>query len=235
MKKKIFALLLLATAAYAGVNPIGATGTQSEVDSAYKNLRVRAVPGTRNCYALSSISGTIGAALAANSSVFAMRVDPGSSKNAWIRRLRISYTTIVAYTTPVTAGRRLAVYRGSNAAASGGTGISTTIPGLDSTAANSEVQTSEGGDARISTTGALTVTGITFEAQELLTMPLVHVGAAGAFTEQIWEWDDFEHPPVLRAGQLLAIRNPAAMDAAGTWQLAVTVDWCEYTATTDGV
>lgn len=228
----LLALLPIIAAADVG---IGSSATGVTVDATYKNFRVRSVPGTRNCYSLSSVTGTIGAALAANSSVFAMRVDPGSSKNAWIRRMRITYTTIVVYTTPVTAGRRLALFRGSGAAASGGTALSTAIPGKDSTAANSEVQTSEGGDARISTTGALTVTGITFEAQELATMSLVHVGAAGASFDQEWLWDSGpEHPLVLRAGQLLAIRNPAAMDAAGTWQAAVTVDWCENLATTDG-
>ncbi len=31
-------------------------------------------------------------------------------------------------------------------------------------------------------------------------------------------------------GQVLAIRNPVVMDAAGTWQLAVAVDWYEAPA-----
>jgi site-specific DNA-cytosine methylase len=42
---------------------------------------------------------------------------------AYITRVRLMYTTIVAYTTPVTAGRRLGLYRGAGAAASGGTAI----------------------------------------------------------------------------------------------------------------
>lgn len=223
-------LVVLSTAVFAQgiVVKSGSDSTLVSADPPYKNLRVRQLPGTRNCYSLSSVTGTLAAALAANSSVFAMRVDPGSAKNAWVRRVYIAYTTIVAYTTAVTAGRRLALYRGSGAAASGGTALSTAVIAKDSTASNSEVQTSEGGDARISTTGALTVTGITFEANEFATVSLTHVGAAGAFVEREWLWDDrAEHPLVLRAGQLLALRNPVAMDAAGTWQVSLTVDWCE--------
>ena len=34
----------------------------------------------------------------------------------------------------------------------------------------------------------------------------------------------------LDPGQALLIRNPQAMDAAGTFQLAVAVDWYEATA-----
>ena len=76
----------------------------------------------------------------------------------------------------------------------------------------------QGGDSRIASTGALTVTGVTYETDPLATISLAHVGAAGAFTE--WVWDANQHTPiVLQPGQLLALRNPVAMDAAGTLYL----------------
>lgn len=186
-----------------------------------------------NAFSLSSVTGTIAAALGANSSIFTMRLDPGAgNKKAYIERVRLTFTTIVAFTTPITAGRRLAIYRGSGAAASGGTAL-TTVAKKHSSSADSEVEVAQGGDARISTTGALTVTGITYETNEFATMSLVHVGAAGNFLEEVFEFNASEGAPiVLDPGQLLAIRNPVAMDAAGTWQLSIRTDWYEEDSVT---
>jgi hypothetical protein len=199
------------------------------VDSTYKTLRVSTWPSTNACYSLSSVTGIVGAALAANSTVFAMRTNPGGTKAALIHKISLRYITQVAYTTPLSAVRRLAVFRGAGAATSGGTTLSTAIPPKDSSAPNSVVQTSEGGFASISTTGALTVSGITYEAQEFSTMHLGAVGAAGATTDWTIVVDAHtgDHPLELQPGQLMAIRNPVVMDAAGTWVLAVSVDWCE--------
>lgn len=215
-----------------GVGIITDPGTGARVDTT-RGLRSTAVPRTTLNYAVSSITGTIAAALGAGSAIYAHRLDPSAgSLLAYIERIRVQYTTIVAFTTPVTASRRLALYRGSGAAASGGTAIAAAAQ-KDSTSAASECNSAQGGDMRIATTGALTVTGITFEAQEFRTMPLVHVGAAGGFYDLLWEFHATENAPlILQPGQLFAIRNPAAMDAAGTWQLSVNVDWYEAPAYT---
>lgn len=209
----------------------GFGGTVAEVDPYKRALRV-ALVARGVSYSISSITGTIGAALGVNSSVFAMRLDPsaGATYKAYVERIRLQFTTIVAFTTPVTVGRRLALYRGSGAAASGGTALATAAK-KDTADGNSQFNSGEGGDMRIATTTGLTVTGITFEAQEIRTMTLVHVGAAGNHYESVWEFGptDASGPVVLNQGELLAIRNPAAMDAAGTWQLGVNVDWYEGT------
>jgi hypothetical protein len=180
-------------------------------------------------FCATGVTGTMAAALAGNSTVFAMRIDPGSSVLAYIERIRIMYTTIVTYTTPITASRRLALFRGSGAATSGGTAL---VPvQKNTTLATSECLIANGGDIRISTTGTLTVTGITYETDPIRTMSLVHVGTAGNYVESLFEFHAGECAPVvLQPGQLLAIRNPAAMDAAGTWQMAINVDWYEATA-----
>ncbi len=129
---------------------------------------------------------------------------------------------------PVTAGRRLAVYRGSGAAAAGGTAAPAVSKAT--TSQPSEFLIAQGGDSRISSTGALTVTGITFETDPIAVFSLTHVGAAGAFSE--WVWDANQHTPiVLQPGQLLALRNPVAMDAAGTWQFSITADYYELGST----
>lgn len=176
-------------------------------------------------YFLGAQTGVIAAALAGNASVFGMRLNPSANPlRAYIERLILDWTTIVAFTTPVTAGRRLAVFRGSGAAATGGTAIAEVVPGI-STAPASQFNTTQGGDVRIATTAALGVTGITFEAQPAAVMNVTHVGAAGAYLQMTFELGS---PIILEPGQILAVRNgSAAMDAAGTWQLGVNVQWRE--------
>lgn len=194
------------------------------------NLRM---PSGGGGYAYAGITGTVAAALGAGSSVFVMRLSPtAGSIKAYIRKMRLQYTTIVAYTTPVTAGRRVALFRGAGAAASGGTGVSSglVVP-KDSNYAASQCDLASGGDIRIATTGALTVTGITYETEPIDLMTLVHVGTAGAYVEHTFEYNILGGAPLtINPGQVLAVRNPAAMDAAGTWQLGVDVEWYEGTS-----
>lgn len=183
-------------------------------------------------YCVAAKTGTIAAAAAANANVFAMRLDPGSSLKAYIDSVRLRFTTIVAFTTPITQTRSLVIKRGSGAAASGGTSIATLNP-KDTTYAASEFDVASGGDVRISTTGALTITGITYETVYFAEMTLAHVGTAGAFYEAMYEFSVRNHPIEINPGQVLAITvGPSAMDAAGTWTLGVEVNWHEGTSYT---
>jgi hypothetical protein len=179
-------------------------------------------------FGLSVNTGTIAAAIAAGSPVFAMRLNPSAGTTvAEIDRVRIKYTTIAAFTVPVTAGRTLTLVRGSGAAASGGTAVAA-VAKKSTTFGASQFDTASGGDVRVSTTGALTATGITFESVSLRGCTLSHVGAAGGYFDCIWEFADTEcYPVVVAAGQVLAVRVPTLFDAAGTWQLQVDVDWRE--------
>lgn len=187
-----------------------------------------------NGYSTSAVTGTMAAALAANSSIFAMRLDVGAGDiRAYIERVRIQFTTIVAFTVPVTAGRRLALFRGSGNNTAGGTAITTMVKKNSATSPLSEFDTAQGGDVRISATSALTVTGITYEAEPIAIMQLVHVGAVGGFYEWIFEFNaNGSAPLVLQPGQLLALRNPQVMDAGGTWQACIKVDWYEENVAT---
>lgn len=204
-----------------------ALSSGAAVDTATKALRTSRVHRGQT-FRVASTTGTMAAALGANSSVFVMRIDPGAGTTlGYITSLRLQYTTIVAYTTPITAGRRLAVFRGAGAASSGGTGLSAAFPS-STTYAASQFDVAEGGDMRIATTAALTITGITYEAQQSGEISLVHLGTAGASQEFVLSYAD--NPIILQPGQLIAIRNPAAMDAAGTWQLTVTATWYEAVA-----
>jgi hypothetical protein len=207
----------------------GTTAGDLRVEADKAAARVIVVP-RGNGYSASGVTGTVAAALGANSAVFAMRLDPGSSARAYIDRVRLQYTCLVAFTVPLTAGRRLALFRGSGAATAGGASMGDAVP-KHTTHPASEFNIGSGGDLRIATTGALTVTGITWEAQPIATMPLVHVGNAGNYAEALFEFAASEsYEVVLEPGQVLGIRNPAVMDAAGTWQLGVGVQWREVAA-----
>lgn len=200
--------------------------TGVEVNSAGSLYTVDVNP-TGNNYAVATKTGTIAAAAAAGAAVFAMRLDPGYAGKAWIESIRLRWTTIVAFTTPITATRSLVITRGSGAAASGGTAIATNTK-KDTSDSASQFDTAEGGDTRIATTGALTVTGITWETTNLGEMTLIQAGAAGSFYEVVYEFSVRNHEIELNPGQLLGIRvGASAMDAAGTWVLGVEVNWRE--------
>jgi hypothetical protein len=191
------------------------------------SVQVVDIPPSGSHYTVAVKTGTIAAATAANAAVFAMRLDPGSPNLAYIDMVKLRFTTIVAFTTPVTQTRSIALVRGSGAAASGGTAIAA-VAKKDTDYGASEFDAASGGDVRIATTAALTVTGITFETVNLGELTLAHVGAAGNFYEHTYEFSLRNHPIELRPGQLLAVRvGPSAMDAAGTWSLGVEVAWRE--------
>lgn len=200
-------------------------GAEVNVDGSLQTVQI---PQSGAHYAVAAKTGTMGAALAAGSAAFAMRLSPTSTKKAYIQRIRLRWTTVIAFTTPVTQTRSIVVTRGSGAAASAGTAL--TSDKKDSAYAVSQFDTAMGGSIQISTTAALTVTGITFETVNFAEYTLAHVGAAGAYFEVIEELSASAHPIELSPGELLAVRvGPSAMDAAGTWSLGVQVDWREST------
>lgn len=202
--------------------------TGVEVNSEGSLYTVDVSPSGNN-YVVSAKTGTIGAAAAAGAAVFAMRLDPGSPKKVWIESIRLRWTTVVAFTTPITATRSLVVTRGSGAASSGGTSIPVATK-KDSLYSASEFDVALGGDIRISSTGALTVTGITWESVNLGELTLIQAGAAGSFYEAVYEFSVRNHEIEMNPGEVLGIRvGPSAMDAAGTWVLGVEVNWREST------
>lgn len=212
-----------------------ATAGVAAVENITKGIRATIVP-RGYAYSASGMSGTMAAALAAGGTVFSMRNDSGSSKRVFVEKLRLHYTTQVAYTTPLSAIRRLHLVRStvSSANPSGGTAL-VPVP-KNSLDTDSECSTAGGGDCRIATTAALTITGTTWDTNVIRMCTLGHVGAAGAFLEQIWEFSASESAPiVLEPGQALGLVAGALFDAAGTWTLGLSVDWHEavlYSATT---
>lgn len=182
-------------------------------------------------FSVAGMSGIIPAALALDSLVFAMflpKTDGGAF--ACIDYLRLAFTTIAAFTVPVTAGRRLGVYRATGGAATGGTPLP--VVKKDTSSGASAIT-----DARIAAAAALGAAGITRDADDacLGVLDLVHVGAAGARAEFVYELGAAMNAPIelnpnTTGGELLVVSNPIAMDAGGTWQLAVTAHWHEQRA-----
>ena len=203
----------------------GFSGDSVEVDDkrAFRTIIVN----RGNGHSVAAVTGTMAAGLAATSGIFAMRLNPGASVSAFIERIRIQFTTIAAFTTPVTAGRALWLFRGAGASATGGTVIAEARP-KHSVSASSQFDASNGGDMRVSTTIGLGLGGISFEPSALKYMSIVHAGTAGAHYETTWEFASTENAPlVLDPGQLIVLGNPTAMGAGGTWQMAINVDWHE--------
>jgi hypothetical protein len=234
MKKLIALLLCLPTLAFAAVEIKSGAGTPTAtVDSAYGALRVSVHPRSKDCYAVAYKTGVVPVTQAANSAIFAMRISPSGGKSAYIYKVGVDYTTQVAYTSALSATRALVIRRGSGAAAGGGTSLDTFIHRKDPSGSTSQCLNAAGGDVRIGGAGILTVTGLTWETSYLAYIDIgaTAVGTAGGTKSYIWTpgEDINSHAIELDPGQVLGVTvGPNAMDAAGTWTAAVSVEWCEY-------
>lgn len=152
-------------------------------------------------------TGTMAAGLVSGAHVLTARYPMAATGRFYLTWLHVHFATIVAFTTPVTAGRRLALRRGSGADASGGNALDVSRCQSDAT------ETLLTG--RVADTAALTVTGITLETEARAQLLLAQAGNAGADYDEIWRFDD---PLVLLPGQLFAVVAGATFDAGGTWQ-----------------
>jgi hypothetical protein len=181
--------------------------------------------GTR--YTMAAITGTMAAALAQDSVVWAMRAAPNPASGPktlpiQVDGLYLAFTTIVAFTTAVTAGRRLGIYKGTVASPTGGAAIVPVAKRTNDAGADNGLEASP----RISTTATLTVGSFVRAADPVGLLDLTAFGAAGARAEKYWPFlDSVEGPVILEPGELLVVSNPVAMDAAGTWQLLVEADY----------
>ncbi len=191
---------------------------------------MRVTPSPRGfSYGVAGTTGTIAAGLAANGALWSMRSNPAANRRVFFERLRLQFTTLAAFTTPVTAGRRLQLVRSTVVTANPSGGAALLPLAKDVTDTDSIANAAGGGDMRVATTAALTMTGVTLDTANVFRqMLLVHCGAAGAFFDCIWEFHATENAPIiLEPGQVLAIVAGQTMDAGGTFQLSVNADWHE--------
>lgn len=185
-------------------------------------------------YAVSGVTGTIAAALAANSLVFALYCAQQAGTQAsqqvrlYLDRLRLAVTTIAAFTGAITAGRSLGVYR-ATAGATHALPAAGTLLGI---AKKSTTAPASQASATIATTVLLTPGTIVREANPIAMLDLVAVGAAGGRQEMVYELAAPYNAPIdIGPDEMLVVSNPNAMDAGGTWQLSIDeCHWIEQTA-----
>jgi hypothetical protein len=186
-------------------------------------LQARAALGSLSAYrgqTFAGVTNTMAAALASNSTVFAARYPVTTSGRVVVQWIHLHYVCIANFTTLVTAGRRLALRRGSGGDASGGT----PIDAMRNQSSGTETLLT----GSVSTTTALTMTGITYETGTRARLLLAQAGTAGNDYDEIWAPED---PLILLPGELFGIVAPAAFDAGGTWQLSVKGGAVEVGAT----
>lgn len=188
--------------------------------------------GSLGFYRVSAVSGTIGAALAANSEIWQWRWSD-ATRFALLTRCAISAGANVAATAAAITSLRLTAARAWSVAGSGGTR-------LTMTGNNQKLRTSMGtsliNDIGISTTGALTAGTKTLDAQD---MGGVSMGiGTGAITTSIdlsflkmvelLNIDaSTDHPFVAAQNEGVVIRSGIIFPAAMTWAFTVNASWAE--------
>lgn len=186
-------------------------------------------------WSLTGSTGTMAASLGANSLVFAMgavadtalTVNPNAPRRGplEIEGLQLIWTAIVSSGAPVTAGRRLQLFKSSDNAQAMPTGGANLTPIAKRTKDAGSDTGLIGGVAVISTTAALTAGTFTRGSVALATLDLAASGTSGNRTTlEVFELVGGA-PLYLDAGEILVVSNPAAFEAALTWQLTVNVDY----------
>lgn len=185
------------------------------------------IQGQTGGYALSMISGTVGAGLSADSQVFQFWWSSAALK-AVIDSVTID--GLGGSATAFTAGFaniKLFVGRGQTAAGSGGTAASLAGNKNKTRAAN---PASVVGDVRIASTAALTAgANVTLDTQPVgqYAFSVGTATSAQYINERLYLYrsEETHEPLVLTTNEALIIT--AAVPATGTWQFGVTVNWRE--------
>lgn len=174
-------------------------------------------------FSIVATSGIIAAGLAQDSLIFSMKHNAiaTTKRRVFLSRYVVEFTTITAFAVPVVAARRLSLYRGAGTTPTGGTPLTpaqmdtvTTVPAVDNLV-----------DVRIAAAGGLGAGGFVREANPLDVMSLVHVGAAGGYRDRAYSYHGSAAPQILNPDEAWVISNPVAMDAGGTFQIAIAIDF----------
>lgn len=212
-------------------------GVGAEAASPLHTVRLPLSYGSGGFYRVGATSGTMAAALAANSEIFQFRYVTAASRLAAIYKVSISAGANVAATAAGLVTLRMAAARSWTAAGSGGTRL--TLTG-DNVNLRTSMATSEVNDAGISTTGALTAGTKTLDTTDLAAITTgIGTGAltvAADFTiipqTALFDADgEGQHPLILANQEGFVIRNGAnAWPATMTWGFSVNVLWAEIPA-----
>jgi hypothetical protein len=205
-----------------------APGAQTVLDkSAWVTPRYQRRTAAQGMYRLQvSSAAVVAAALAQNSSLFSMRLNPTSGKRVYLWAAYIRINAIAAFTAP---GGDLMLQRFSAATPTAGTGL--TLPG-DIQKYRSDDPNTELSDVRFSN-AALTVAGVAFDAGRGPAVYVPQLGANTIIDRNFYDPNTFQRPLELAAGEGFVLRNPiAAMGAGGTWLWSLALTWEERTDAT---
>jgi hypothetical protein len=217
----------------------GNGGTVAEVDGTlFRALRVAIRPadyGSLGSYALSAVTGTIAAALAANSELAQWRWTHATNLGV-VRRIRVSAGMNVAATAAALLSLEAVIARSFTVAGTGGTAL--TITGN-----NAKLRTSMGttllGEMRVATTAALGIGTKVLDTQGIgITAYGILTGAITTQTsgrivplEDLYDCNNADgHPVVSAQNEGFVIKTGIINPAAMTWNLGVTVRWAELAA-----
>jgi hypothetical protein len=178
-----------------------------------------------NSWVSAAMTGTVAAGAVALADVFWLCRTPTAAAGKTpmvIERIRVRFTCLTAFTTPVTANRAL------------GLCILPALPALVGTAPlanNFRKQNLFGGGATDAQVAACNTTPFNAAASPPAitdvfgVMSLAAFGTSGASLEKTWEFNTGSAVMAnVIPGQIIALVSPFGMDAAGTFQLAVECD-----------
>lgn len=218
----------LASAALLGALSLMQPAAAQQVPGAYGPNGIATVPlyaGLLGSYSKSLTSGTMAAALAANSPVFSFRY--GGSNVGVVRSVVVSATDITTGFAATNATFQMFAARAFTASDTGGSAA--TLTGNNGKMRTSFATTAVS-DIRISSTATLTAGTRTLDTDPLAALtggptatagnPMISAGTA------IYLPTPNEYPLVLATNEGFVIQ--ATVPATGTWVLTVTVTWDEY-------
>lgn len=221
----------------AGIQVIGSGGVVIGAgEEARKPLHTMRVPGAGNWYRFAGFTGTIGAALAADSELLQFRFVSGTKSFALVHKIIFDGLGIVAVATALgPLGFTARVARAWTVAGSGGTRIATTG---DNMQMETTLPASQVNDLGIATTGALTVGTKTLDANSIgQAIGGVGTGAATIYgptsvvaTQPLIDSSSGDMPLVLANQEGFVIRTTHVGPATLTYTAGFTVLWCEVTA-----
>jgi hypothetical protein len=205
-------------------------------EEARKPLHVQHMPKVGNFYRFSSFTGTIGAALAANSELLQFRFVSGTKTFALVHKVIFDGLGIVAVATAAgPLGFQMVIARAWTAAGSGGTRIAMTGDNLqlETSLPNSQVN-----DLGIATTGALTAGTKSLDANGIGqalggvgTGAVTIYGPTSIVTPQpLFTFEESGMPLVLANQEGFIIKTTHAGPAALTYVAGFTVVWSEVAA-----
>lgn len=220
-----------------GIQLIGSAGVVIGAgEEARKPLHITNMPFTGYWYRYSGFTGTIGAALAANSELLQFRFVSGTKTFALVTKVMFDGLGIVAVATAAgPLGFHLTPARAWTAAGSGGTRIAQTGDNLqmETGLPNSQVN-----DLGIATTGALTAGTKTLDANSI-GQAIGGVGTAAVTAygpssivapQSLLDTMGTLMPLVLANQEGFVIRTTHAGPTALTYACGFTITWCEVTA-----